>query len=336
LGLRRIIKIKYTSTINIEQIINEILAKPNVVYAEPVYKSKPSGTSQSWVYRAATISPSAQVDDPEYIDGEQEYLKQVYAPEAWEILKSVAKPIKKPIIAIIDTGSELTHEDLAANIYHNEADPIDGIDNDNNGYIDDYNGWDFTDNDNDPTVTRMKHGIHVSGLASAVTNNGKGIASIANNCAQLMILRAPVEDATPDINALQAVTYAVDHGANVINCSFGWYYFSNCSKDVFQDAIQQNCLVVAAVGNEGDKGNLLQYPAGFEGVLSVANVSSLDQKHASSNYGSHVSLTAPGQVIISTFADDSYEYMSGSSMSAPLVSSAASLVKAIFPELTMA
>ena len=322
-GLDAIVEIKYSSSVGIEQIANEVLANSNVEYAEPRY-----------IYHANVI-PS----DP-FFTNFQSYLEQVKAPEAWDIPIGSSSPV---LIAIVDSGSQLNHSDLSANIAHNEADPINGTDDDQDGYMDNYNGWDFVganlfspQGDNDPNVINANnaHGVHVSGLVSAMTNNAVGIASIAFNHAKLLIVKVGADDDARAIShGYEGIKYAADHGAKVISCSWGGGASGSFGQDIINYAIARDCLIVAAAGN--DDASQSDYPAAYPGVMSVASVSSSDQKSYFSNYGSEVSISAPGESILSTYYNNTYAYLSGTSMATPIVSSAAALVKAKFPTLTM-
>ncbi|MEO8885542.1 MAG: S8 family serine peptidase [Mucilaginibacter sp.] len=320
--LSTIYEIKYSGSTKIEDVINELLQDQSVVYAEPSYINH------------TFYSPN----DPSYINGGQSYLNQVKAPQAWDIIKNSSSVV----IAIVDNGSDLTHPDLANNIYINTADPINGVDDDHDGYIDNYRGWDLagasTSNpqgDNDPGVKSLSgsHGVHLSGLASAVSDNNTGIASIAFN-AKLLIVKAAADD-NPNLISLgyEGIKYAADHGAQIINCSWGSTTGGQFGQDIIDYAISKNCLVVAAAGNSGNTD--VEYPAAYNGVLAVANVEGNDVVASSSNYGNQVGISAPGTNIYSTLYPNTYGTLSGTSMSAPLVSSAAALVKAYFPALTM-
>ncbi|ADY50626.1 peptidase S8 and S53 subtilisin kexin sedolisin [Pseudopedobacter saltans DSM 12145] len=319
-GLNRIYAINYKSKRNIESVINQFLADENVEYAEPSYVSK------------TLASPN----DPFFIGGSQPYLNQVKAPQAWNIQNDA----NAVVVAVIDTGSELAHPDLAANIFINYNDPINGIDDDGDGYVDNYYGWDFggaslnSTPDNDPNVkgADADHGVHVSGLVSAVTNNGIGVASIAKN-AKLMILKAGVDDVPRSVYyGYQAIIYAADHGVKIINCSWGSNGRSNFEQEVINYAVSKGCLVVAAAGNDGNE--VPVYPAAYSGVLAVANVTAEDIRNGGSSYGFHVGISAPGTSILNTTFSGSYGVKSGTSMAAPLVSSAAALVAAKYPNLS--
>ncbi len=345
-GLDHLVEIKYTSTAGIEQVIHEILENPNIAYAEPRYIYHTSMVSKrSYVNRLNYVTQYPYISDfnytlnDPYLATMQSYLEQVKAPEAWNISTGSVTPV---VIAVVDTGSESSHPDLAANIIGG----YDLVGADSNNPIP----------DNNPNVTgeNYAHGVHVSGLASAVTNNTIGLASIANNYAQLLVVKAAGDDGSL-VAAAEGVVYAADHGAKIINCSWGGD--ANMTlQNAINYAIAKDCLVVVAAGNNHNMNNDFQdpnaapyplYPAAYAGVFTVASVNSQDQKSFFSNYGSQISISAPGgdgdslhdsvvyEELLSTYYPSTYEYEAGTSMAAPLVSSAAALVKAKFPSLTM-
>ena len=310
---------KYTGRASIEEVITILLTNENVEYAEPSYIHYTSHTP----------------NDPAF--GVQFYLPQVKAPEAWEVLRNSSSVI----IGIVDSGSELNHEDLAANIYYNKADPLNGVDDDGDGYVDNYAGWDFCGAsastmiaDNDPNVKNKAsdHGVHVSGIAGAVSNNGIGVASVAYN-PKLLIIKAGADDNADAIyKGYEGIKYAVDKGATIINCSWGGVGGGQFGQDMVNYAISKGCLVVAAAGNSAN--DVAIYPAAFEGVFAVGNLEKNDKKGEFSNYGTYVDISAPGQSIYSTVFNNGYAYYSGTSMAAPLVASAAALLKAKYPMYT--
>lgn len=310
---------KYQGGASIEKVINSLLGSDNIAYVEPSYVHTTWYTPNDVAY------------------GTQFYLSQVKAPQAWEVLKNSSNVI----IGIVDTGSEITHQDLAANIYYNTADPINGVDDDGDGFVDNYAGWDLCGAsastmipDNDPNVksAAADHGVHVSGIASAVSNNGIGVASLASN-AKLLIVKAGADDAPKSIyKGYEGIKYAADKGAHIINCSWGGAGGGQFGQDMVNYAISKGCLVVAAAGNSGNDYPI--YPAAFDGVLAVANLNADDTKGSASNYGTYVDISAPGQGIYNTVYNNNYSYYSGTSMAAPLVSSAAALLKAKYPSYT--
>lgn len=316
LGMDRYYYAKYTGNTDIETVINRLLANDQVAYAEPHY-----------IY-TVWYTPN----DAAYAN--QFYLPKVKAPEAWGILKNSSEVI----IGIVDTGSELAHQDLAGNIYLNTSDPINGIDDDGDGYVDNYYGWDLcgaTANamvpDNDPNVKSKEadHGVHVSGIAGAVSDNAIGVASIAYNAKLLIVKAGPDDKPTSIYRGYEGIKYAADKGAHIINCSWGGTGGGQFGQDMVNYAIAKGCLVVAAAGNSAN--DVPIYPAAYEGVLAVANLQPNDQKGANSNYGSYVDISAPGEGIYNTVYNNSYAYYSGTSMAAPLVASAAALLKAKYP-----
>lgn len=307
---------RYEGSTNIVVVINALLEDQQIIYAEP-----------SYIYKTSLVP-----NDPAYVN--QTYLTKVMAPQAWDILKNAANVI----IGIVDSGSDLQHEDLATNIFINTADPVNGIDDDGDGYIDNYYGWDFVGNsaatmlpDNNPDVTSdsTDHGVHVSGIASAVSNNNKGVASIAYN-AKLMIVKTGADNNSRAIyKGYEGIKYAVDHGAAIINCSWGGTGGGQFGQEIIDYAIAKGSLVIAAAGN--DATDVPDYPASYKGVLSVASVTSTDVKSSFSNFGNHIAISAPGSSIYNTLNGDKYGYKSGTSMATPLVASAAALVKAKYP-----
>lgn len=319
-GLNRIYEVQVNQNTSIELAINEMLLNPEVEYAEPRY------------IHHTTLSPN----DPLY--PQQEHFSGIMAPQAWDLVGAMNAP--SVIIAIVDSGSELTHPDLAANIYYNNREVINGQDDDGNGKVDDFRGWDFagtnsTNEDNDPNIANGNndHGVHVSGIASAVTNNGVGVATIAFNSAKLLIVKAGPDNSGTDItHGYEGIKYAADMGAQIINCSWGSTGGGSFGRDVVNYAIENGSIIVAAAGNSLN--DIPEYPAAYNGVIAVANTTSSDTKASSSNFGSYISLTAPGNGILSTTAGGQYGPSSGTSMSAPMVSSAAALVRAYRPGLT--
>ncbi len=306
----------YDGNSNIVKVINALLEDQQILYAEP-----------SYIYKTSFLP-----NDPGYVN--QNYLNKVMAPQAWDVIKNAANVI----IGIVDSGSDLQHDDLMGNTYINASDPVNGVDDDGDGYIDNFYGWDFVGNsastmipDNNPDVTSdtTDHGVHVSGIASAVSNNSKGVASIAYN-AKLMIIKTGADNNGRAIyKGYEGIKYAADHGAAIINCSWGGAGGGQFGQDIIDYAVAKGSLVIAAAGN--DNTDVPDYPASYKGVLAVASVSSSDVKSSFSNFGNHIAISAPGNNIYNTLNDNKYGFKSGTSMAAPLVASAAALVKAKYP-----
>lgn len=268
------------------------------------------------------------------------------------------------VVAVIDSGVDMQHPDLRENIWHNPNERLNGLDDDNNGYIDDMNGWDFVSNDNDPSpifdtkkqyqYSDLSHGTVVAGLIGAVGNNNTDASGVAWQVS-IMPIRVMDEKGMGNIeNVVKALRYAQANGAFIVNLSFGGPDSSIELEDTLKDLYNQNVLTVVAAGNHDNStsGNLdfsPTYPAcadqnsNVDTVLTVASVNEVNQTSAFSNYGTCVDLVAPGERIsstvpyepnIETFKSSFTGYFSGTSMSAPLVSGAAALVKSLNPDFT--
>ena len=315
-----------------------VLEIPEVEWAEPNYLLQ------------ASYLPS----DPYY--HEQWYLDKVKAPQAWDLTKGGSEDI---IIAVLDTGVDIDHPDLKDNIWVN-LDELkgDGIDNDNNGYIDDFNGWDFVQNvpnpkpkfDKEYTEGGIHHGTLVSGIAAAIGNNLEGVVGVAWK-SKIMPLRVLNSEGTGSIeDVIQAVNYAVDNGVKIINLSFVGTNKSYFLAEALKEAWRKGVLIVAAAGNEttGESVNLNEnpnYPICLDEdeenfIIGVAAVDNTDHKALFSDYGSNcVDISAPGMRIYGPLVyNPNYDfkeyyggYWSGTSISAPIVSGLAALVWSINP-----
>jgi len=302
------------------------------------------------------------IDSQWYIDNKGEYsnMKEIMVrqtkstenvdmdvAEAWSAMEESGVPEREVIVAVIDTGVDYQHPDLAANIWINAGEiPGDGIDNDQNGYIDDVNGWDFYNND--ATVGHYKysdekkayiadpndndnHGTHVAGIIAAVANNNTGIAGIASNI-NIKIMPLKInggKSGDGDIqNALDAIKYAQRMGADICNMSWGTRTYS---KELEQAMKESDMLFVAAAGNTGDNNDEIPvYPASLalDNVISVTFINAYGGMTGYSNFGANsIDLAAPGSDIYSTIVGG-YDTMSGSSMAAPQVTAVAALLYA--------
>lgn len=256
-------------------------------------------------------------------------------PEAWEITQGD----NSVIVAVIDTGVDLTHEDLINNIWINRGE-IDGngIDDDANGLIDDFYGADFTD-DLGSGVDQQGHGTHVAGIIGGQGNNSLGISGVAWNVKIMSLRFIGSSGYGSSINAARAIDYAVANGAKIINASWGAIGAqSSIIEEAIKRARDQGVLFVAAAGNDGvntDNNNF--YPAGFEvsNIISVGASDSNDQQATFSNYGVYsVDVSAPGVGIISSYPTLGYGYLSGTSMAAPQVSGLAALLVSLQADIS--
>ncbi|HEY1045006.1 MAG TPA: S8 family serine peptidase [Bacteroidia bacterium] len=255
-------------------------------------------------------------------------LRKISAIQAWNI--RVGDP--SILMAIVDDAVDINHEDLKPIIYTNTGEiPGNNNDDDNNGYIDDVHGWNATyriPNPNPPFQNRRNytHGTHCAGIAGAATNNALGIASIGSNISILPVSTSDSSSPGTIYNGYEGIVYAVDNGARVISLSWGSSYFSRIGKDVVADAVSAGAILVAAAGNSNT--NLATYPASYAGVIAVGATDSFDRKAAFSNYGTWVDIFAPGVDIWSslTGTNQKYGYMSGTSMSCPMVAGLCALI----------
>jgi subtilisin family serine protease len=330
-GLTGLQVVTLPSDLSVDEAIAEYKKNPDVLYAQPNY-----------IYHLNAVTP----DDTYY--GSQWGLNNtiypdadIAAPDAW----GISTGSDSVVVAVVDTGVDYNHPDLAANIWANTDEiPSNGLDDDFNGYADDTRGWNFWDNTTDPMdgnyINNTYHGTHCAGTIGAVGNNNKGIAGVSWN-AKIMPLR--VANQYGDLyesDAILAINYAGANGADIISNSWGGYSNSQALKDAIDIS---PALVICAAGNDGvNNGTFI--PASYDSanIISVAASTSTDQLAFFSNYGEiPVDLAAPGVNILSTnisiSSSDtplSYRYMHGTSAAAPFVAGTAALVKSVNRSLT--
>ncbi len=260
-------------------------------------------------------------------------LEKIAAPKAWDIAKG-----GDIIIAVIDTGVDYNHPDLADNMWTNPNEvPNNGIDDDSNGYIDDYYGYDFAYNDSDP-FDGDSHGTHVAGTIAAVGNNGIGVVGV-NWSAKIMAIKFLDDGGLGStIAAISAIEYATKMGAKISNNSWGGGDYSQALYDAIRVAGEKEHLFVAAAGNSAtNNDDQPHYPSSYkrDNIIAVAATDKHDELANFSCYGQEsVDLGAPGTSIYSTVPNNKYKHYQGTSMAAPHVSGAIGLLWAAFPNLT--
>jgi hypothetical protein len=289
-------------------------------------------------------------NDPDY------YLQwqhpKMKMPQAWNYVQGSSEVV----VAITDTGVKWNHVDLRDNIWINEPELAgitidwdngmiyggDGIDNDQNGYIDDIIGWDFVEQNNNPYQSHPdnQHGTHVAGCAGAVGNNGIGVTGTAINVSLMSCKGAPSHAPSGGVQyGYNQIQYAAQSGADIINCSWGGPGSGTYPNSVINYATALGSLVIAAAGNSDLEhgGSYQDYPADAENAFCVASTDQNDVKTYFSDYGDPIDISAPGINIRSTWynsqGNDSYHSTQGTSMSSPIVAGVAALVKTLHPEL---
>ena len=334
-SLSNVFKIYYRNN-NIDplELSKKVSRYSQVAYSEPVFVHKPA------------IIPN----DSLYL--KQSSLHQIEAEKCWDI----STGSEDVIIAIVDSEIDWWHDDLMPNIYENPGETgidkngiekkYNGIDDDNNGFIDDYRGWDFMSNttyaellageikeDNNTRIndkdSRQFHGTLVAGVASAATNNRIGVASLGWNCSILPVkVRSDLGIGGREHDG---ILYAAMLGADVINCSWMGVGFSQLERDIIIQATKMGSLIVASAGNSGvniDK----HYYDNQQYVMYVGASDNNDSVLDYSDFGVLTSVFAPGKDIFCCLPFDRYTVSSGTSLSAPMVSGLAGLIKSMHPD----
>ncbi|HXF71886.1 MAG TPA: S8 family peptidase [Actinomycetota bacterium] len=358
--LLRVDVVRVPDGMSVPAAISRYLADPAVEVAEPNFRLHPLQAvptdplfPDQWGLH--NTGQSFPISDPPPTEAAGTLDADIDAPEAW----SVTMGSPDTVIALLDTGVDLTHPDLTPSLWVNPDEvPGNGLDDDLNGYPDDVNGWDFAEGDPVPQDLDG-HGTHLAGIIAAAANNGVGGAGVCPGC-RVMALRFGFDLESE----LEAIAYAIENGADIINMSFGWRYFSRNQWAAIAIAGLDGVLVVAAAGNAlGDNDMPLEidfprdgvldccpaYPASYDlpNIISVAASNAVDEYAYESgcairtgdpgacsftNLGHEsVDLAAPGVDVRSTYPPGAYEVLNGTSMAAPYVAGVAGLVKSAHP-----
>ncbi len=320
------------------QAIREIAERyrnhPDVLYVSPNYRLRLSND----------VTPPPEPNDPSY--GLQWHLEaqndaDIDAPEGWAVTHSA----EQVTIAIVDSGIDLDHPDLEDNLWANplEIQGVPGVDDDGNGIVDDIHGATWTNFDGTPTGTPPDdghgHGTHVAGIAGARGDNATGTVGVCWRT-RLMALKVIKDNGDGyDTDAIAAIEYAIQMGARLINASWGGAEATPALRDVIAAAGDRGILLIAAAGNDRwDNDENDHYPSNFDldNVIAVGSTDSRDGRYFTSNWGPlTVDLAAPGAGIYSTTNNQTYRYLSGTSMATPMVTGAAALLMDRAPEATV-
>lgn len=336
---------------SVEKALDEYRRDPDVLYAEPNYRvhalASPNDAdfTEQWGLKntGQLVGPSSN-----RLNGQSG--ADIDAVTAWD----TSTGSSGTVIAVLDTGMDLNHEDLSARLWTNSGETASNSnDDDGNGYIDDENGWDFVNNDNDPDDDNVRsgssvnsHGTHISGIIGAQGDNLKGVAGI-NWDAELMVLKVLDQNGEGTVaNIISAIQYAVDKGVKIINASWGVTSFSQSLYDEIKSAGESGALIVTASGNTGT----VEYPARFnlDNIIAVTSTGLSDEL---TDFGTgtnaavgveDIDIGAPGRLIYSTIimnngpSNESYYWKDGTSQSTAFVTGVAGLLLSNDPTLTSA
>ncbi|MFA6186065.1 MAG: S8 family serine peptidase [Phycisphaerae bacterium] len=349
--------VKLPENLKVKDALSNLKGKGGILYVEPNYKIKllstiPNDTDFNDLWGMHNTGQNSGTIDAD-----------IDAPEAWDIIHDACDII----VAVIDTGVDYTHPDLAANMWVNQAElnGITGVDDDGNGYIDDIYGYDFVEDDADPTPWgNDAHGTACAGIAAGATNNGAGIAGVAWGCKIMPIRVAYVYNGswyTTEEWLAGGIQWAADHGADVLSNSWG----GGSDSDIIHNSIinannngrnGKGCVVVFASGNSYGP---VSFPATYPEVIAVGATDKNDARWSYSNYGSELDVVAPsgdgpynattifwatdivgsagkngGDTSQGDAAGNYWKWMSGTSAACPQVAGAAALILSVQPLLT--
>ena len=342
--------------LSVEQAVAALSRRPDVLFAEPNWRLSPAAVSNDPAYVAGQLWGMHSDDQPAAVGPTG--TTNAFGSQAEKAWNAGFVGSRSVVVGVVDEGFQIDHPDLAANVWVNPFDPLDGLDNDGNGYVDDVNGWDF--NANDRTVydgSVDDHGTHVAGTIGGVGGNGTGVAGVSWNVTMISTKFLGPTGGTL-ANAVKALDYLTDlknrHGVNIVasNNSWGGGGYSSALHSAIIRGANAGILFIAAAGNGGSDGigdnndSLANYPsnystlqgttttkaASYEAVIAVAALNSNGTLASYSNFGATtVDIAAPGTGIYSTLPGGGYGTYSGTSMATPHVTGAAALYAAAYP-----
>lgn len=295
---------------NTQEVIGALSAHPEVYLVEPVYVADLFGVP----------------NDPLY--AQQSYLSQTELSQFWGLKGNGAITI-----ALIDTGVDLTHPDLAHAIIQRDAEPLNGIDDDQNGVIDDRYGAAFTDArpDGQP-VDEHGHGTHLAGIMVAQYHNGVGMAGITPFARLLPVRVTQANGAMNQLDAARGIVYAVSQGAQIIVCAWGYYAVNQVLKDAIAYAQANGAMVLAAMGNSGLP--VPEYPAALPGVIAIGAIGTNHVPLSFSSTGSHIGFVGYGANIMGILPNGPSKAMSGTSQATAMVAAVVARMWSVKPGLT--
>ena len=293
--LQRVFRVYFDQPQLVDSFLKDLTRLPELEYAEKI------------PYDQVELSPN---DLGANTTSGQWALWKINAQQAWDITQGSPSIV----VAVVDNAIQTTHPDLIGNCL---------------------TGYDIADNDSDPNPpnTNFSHGTHVSGIVSAKTNNGTGIASIGYNT-KILPVKATNNSASYNsiTHGYQGIAWAANNGARVINCSWGGPSYSATNETAITTIVNRGIIVVASAGNSNNSS--YNYPAAYTKAISVACTNINDNKSSFSTYGTWVDISAPGESINSCVPTNSYGIKSGTSMSAPLVAGLCGLMLSVNPSMT--
>ncbi|MFM8380313.1 MAG: S8 family serine peptidase [Planctomycetia bacterium] len=354
-------RVKLGAGQTVSRAIAALANRPGVMFVEPNWKVSKAAVSNDPLYTTGGQLWGMYGDDLPAASGPAGTTNQFgsQAEKAWDAGFTGSKSV---VVGIVDEGIDVSHPDLRDNIWVNPYDPVDGLDNDGNGYVDDVNGWDFVNGDNTVYDGTDSHGTHVAGTIGGVGGNGTGVAGVSWNVTMISTkFLGPNGGYTSD--AVRALDYLTDlktrHGVNIVasNNSWGGGGYSSALHSAIIRGAKAGILFVSAAGNGGSDGvgdnndSVASYPsnyttltgtstasaASYEAVVAVAAIQSNGAIASYSNFGaSTVDIAAPGSGIASTLPGGTYGTLSGTSMATPHVTGTVALYAAAFPNASAA
>ncbi len=348
----RPIVIEFNNPITIDLVINRMKATNLFLYVEPDFINYGSGIKNEFNLTIKederyTTTPNDPFFSRQWgLDNDGTFSlspstvdADVDMTEAWDF--TTGNP--NITMAVMDSGLKMNHPEFSGRLWVNTGEIANGSDTDNNTYIDDINGWDFVNNDNNPSDDHG-HGTNVTGIATATGNNGIGYAGVDWSCKVMPLKVLDANNSGFNSNIIESFYYAIDKGVKVISISIGGSGFSTAYQTAIDTAYNNGIVVVACMMNFNN--GVPYYPAAFNNTIAVGSTDSNDERTepffwsatSGSNYGSHIDVVAPGNYMygLSYNSNTNYNsYWGGTSQATPLVSGICSLMLSLNPNLTV-